>query len=818
MLGKLDFKEIEKRLSQDWEETGVYKFNPSSKKPVYSIDSPPPFTSGALHMGHVLAYSYFDFAARFKRMAGHSVFFPQGWDCQGFPTEVKVEKKFGRDKLSRLEFRQKCLDFTHENIKAMKNQLIQIGHSPDWSYEYKTIDADYHRKVQLSLLLMKEKNLVYRQKHPVLFCTNCRSAIAKAETDDENRQTKLNYLVFKAEKQSDEGNKGEGGKEGSVEDIIIATTRPELLHALLSVLVNPTDEKNKHLIGATAVSPHFNKRVPILADEDVDPLFGTGIVMNCSFGDKQDVVWAYRHKLTAVEAIDVSGRLVNAGELNGLKVAPAKEKIIELLKDKELLKKQDDVQQVVKTHDRCGKPVELLATNQWFISVKDHKEKIIEAAKSMRWVPSFSIQYLVDWTNFIEWDWVISRQNVYGTPIPFWHCGKCGKIFEPKKEELPVDPALHKFKHAKECECGGEIIGETAVCDCWVDSSITPLVISGWEDGDVDKRKLFNKVYPVSLRPQGLEIIRTWAFYTIFRSLVLTGEPCFKDVLINGNVLGTDGKKMSKSAGNFEDPNALFAKYSADAIRQWAALSGAFAKDRPFNYKDIEYSQSFLNKLWNAGKFVQASTQDYDGKKVAYADLRATDKWVLSRLNQLVKKATKAMNEYDYYSAITAIQGFVWHEFCDYYLEDVKYRTYGSDAKSKKSAQYALKTALLTSLKLLAPFAPFVTDEIYREFSKKPKSIHQADWPAVEEEFINESVENICAQLHSILSKVRKFKATNQIALNEELESIQLRAKEVFIKELPLIEEEIKQVGKIRTIEPKEDDNAQEVIAEPRMA
>ncbi|MBI5636255.1 class I tRNA ligase family protein, partial [Candidatus Micrarchaeota archaeon] len=423
-----------------------------------------------------------------------------------------------------------------------------------------------------------------------------------------------------------------------------------------------------------------------------------------------------------------------------------------------------------------------------------------------------------DWTEFIEWDWVISRQNIYGTPIPFWHCGKCGKTYEAKKEDLPVDPALEKFKGAKQCECGGEIIGETAVCDCWVDSSITPLIISGWEDGDAGKRKLFNKVYPISLRPQGLEIIRTWAFYTIFRSLVLTGEPCFKDVLINGNVLGTDGKKMSKSAGNFEDPNILFAKYSADAIRQWAALSGAFAKDRPFNYKDIEYAQGFLNKLWNAGKFVQASTPDYDGKKVEYADLRATDKWILSRLNQLVKKASLAMNEYDYYSAITAIHSFVWHELCDYYLEDVKYRIYGSDAKSKKAAQYALKTTMLASLKLLAPFAPFVADEIYRELSGKSGSIHESEWPGAEEEFINESVENICAQLHSILSKVRKFKATNQIALNEELESSQLPAKESFIKELPSIEEEIRQVGKIKLIEPKEDADAQEAIVELKMA
>ncbi len=811
-LGDLVFKKIEQKWAAEWEKSKIYHFDPSSHKPIYSIDTPPPFTSGALHMGHMLSYSYFDFAARYKRMRGFSVFYPQGWDCQGFPTEVRVEKKFGR--LPRDEFKKKCVEFTLENIEAMKGQMRQMGFSPDWKHEYKTMDGDYHRKVQYSLLKMFEKNLVYRKKHPVLFCTNCQSAIAKAETEEVERDSFLNTLQFEVEETG--------------EKLLIATTRPELLHACVAVLIHPDDSRAPKLAGKHAKTPVFGKTVPIISDKEVDKEFGTGAVMACSFGDKEDVRWIYKYGLPEIESWTEYGKILNAGPgFDGLSVNAMRERILEELKSCKKLLKQEKTRQAIKMHDRCGKPVDFLATQQWFVKVKDDGKKIIEAAEKMEWIPGFSLQYLIDWTQFIDFDWVISRQRVYGTPLPFYYCEKCGEIFAPKESELPLDPSKDAF-HEKECSCGGKIVGEQSTCDCWIDSSITPLVIAGWPDAG---KKDFDKLYPATLRPQGLEIIRTWAFYTIARCLALTGEKPFKQVLVNGSVLGTDGKKMSKSVGNYEDPVLLLKKYSADALRQWAALSGAFARDRPFSYKDVERSQAFLNKLWNAGKFVEKALHGFEGKtnfEEVKEHLREPDKWALSRLSKLVKACTAAMDAYDYYAAINAIHQFFWLEFCDYYLEEVKYRVYGAkegagekgggtgggkaggkdnalnekdekvSGESKLAAQFVLREVLEKTLLLLAPFAVFVPEEIHSHlFSKKGGSLHSAEWPAASEEYINPLGENNVAILHFLLSEARKFKASKGLALNEPIAFAKISAPSAEQPNFKLFEQELREVGKI---------------------
>ncbi len=785
MLGKLDFKAIEAKLHPQWEREGLHKFRDNDlESEVFVIDSPPPFTSGALHMGHMLSYSYFDFAARYKRMAGYNVLYPQGWDCQGFPTEIRVEKKFGRD-MPRKEFLAKAREFTIENIGAMKRQMEQMGFSPDWRFEYRTMDDDYHRKVQHSLLKMFEKGDVYRGGHPVLFCTSCRSAIAKAETDDIERETQLNFVKFEAE---------DGGGF-----LAIATTRPEYLHACQAVLVHPDDAKTRKWIGKRVRVPLFGKSVEVKADKDVDREFGSGAVMVCTFGDKTDVQWVYRHNLPVLDALTEGGKLQNSSPAyDGLPAAAARERILEDLKTGGLLLKQEKLKQGTKVHDRCGKPTEYLRSQQWFVKLKGTEDAIKAASKEMQWIPEFSRQYLVDWADFIDYDWVISRQRIYGTPIPFYYCEKCGKTFAPDYKKLPVDPPAQPW--LGKCDCGGSVIGETSTCDCWVDSSITPLVIAGWPDDE----KRFSRLYPATLRPQGLEIIRTWAFYTIARCLALTGKAPFKSVLINGSVLGKDGKKMSKSLGNYEDPDALLKKYSADALRQWAALSGAFARDRPFNYKDADYSQSFLNKLWNASKLVEKALEGKTAERTApNIKFRATDKWLLGRLNKLVKESTQSLNGYDYYSAITAIQGFFWKEFCDYYLEEVKYRIYGTSVESKAAAAYCLRHTLNTCLKLLAPFAPFVTDEIYREmFAKEEgrKSLHECTWPAAEEEYINPPEDNIVEVLHSLLGEARKFKAGHAMALNAKIAFASVALPDTLLKDFHKIEEELKAVAAIEEL------------------
>lgn len=797
MLGNYAPQEIEKKWQQRWEEMGIHRFDEGdAARPVYSIDSPPPFTSGDLHMGHVLSYSYFDFVARIKRMQGFNVLYPQGWDCQGFPTEVKVEAKFGRN-LKREEFLQHCRKWTAQYIERMKQQMVALAFSPDWRYEYRTMSDDYHQKVQHSLLKMFEKKLVYRAEHPVIWCTHCASAIAKAETDELERETTLSYIKFNCD-----------GK-----DLIIATTRPELLHACVAVLVHPQDERNKRLAGKSAETPLFGRHVKIIADNDVDAGFGTGVVMVCTFGDKQDAVWAYRHNLEVVRAIDARGRLLNAGAYDGLKADEARHRILEDLQSAGLLVKQEKTRQVVKTHDRCGKPVEFALSHQWFCRIKGLEEQVIKAAESMRWVPAFAVQHLIDWATHLEWDWVISRQRIFGTPIPFWHCEKCGEVVPADYAQLPVDPAHAKPPVERCAACGSALRGETSVLDCWVDSSITPLVISGWPGDALHKR-----AYPASLRPQGTEIIRTWAFYTIYRCLMLTNKPPFKELLLNGNVLAPDGKKMSKSLGNIIAPDALITQYSADAVRQWAALSGALAKDRPFSYKDIAFARSFQNKLWNASKFAEAALKDYNA---AAQELRVPDKWILSRLNRVIAQCDEHYKNFDFHAALSALHEFFWHEFCDYYLEEVKHRLYGDDTGQKQGAQFALHSVLLATIKLLAPIAPHITEEIYQNVfaaSEKSNSIHVSKWPVADASYIDESAEEAGRLLNAVLSGIRKHKAANKLALSAPLSRVEISAGR-YADRIREVEDDLKATARIGEIAygSAEGGQAPEAFPEVRM-
>ncbi|MEM3690391.1 MAG: valine--tRNA ligase [Candidatus Micrarchaeia archaeon] len=778
MLGKYSPRDFEGKLRKKWEKLKIHEFNEKSKRKVFVIDTPPPFPTGEFHIGNTLNWCYMDFVARYKRMCGYNVFFPQGWDCHGFPTEVQVEKKYG--KLHREQFKQKCLEWTSQVVGKMKPQMEQMGFSIDWRQEYYTFDREYHRKVQHSILKMFEKGLVYRSKHPVLWCPNCESAIAKAETDDVERETTLNYVKFSCD-----------GKP-----LLIATTRPELLHACVAILVNPEDERYKELHGKTAVVPLFNREVKIMPDPDVDPNFGTGIVMVCTFGDKQDVVWAYRYNLPVIEAMNQKGELLNAGKFTGMKADKARKAILEELSSLELVAKTEKLKQVVRIHDRCKKPVEFLLSAQWFMKLRGNEEEVMKAAYKMRWVPSHAIQLLADWCKGLEWDWCFSRQRVFGIPIPFWYCERCDGVVAPSYSSLPVDPTKDKPPVENCPKCEGKLIGESSVCDGWVDSSITPLIIAGWPDDE----KKFKLLYPSSLRPQGTDIIRTWAFYTIYRCLMLTGEPCFKDVLINGMVCGSDGRKMSKSLGNYVEAKDVIAKSSVDSLRMWAALSGSTGKDNIFYWKDVNYAHSFLNKLWNASKFIETSLKGY--KEEGRVKLKTTDRWILSRLNKLVENCTNHMENYEFYSAIVAITEFFWHEFCDYYIEEVKHRLYQSDRygeESRKAAQHTLKTVLATTLKLLAPFAPYTADEIYCSLFSEEPSVHLERWPKADAKMKDERSEKVAELLNRVLSEVRKFKMSNKLPLNSELSYAKITAPES--EGLQEIKEEIEAVGRVKRIE-----------------
>ncbi len=692
----------ESEWQDKWQENELYKFIGDEIRPPYVIDTPPPYPTGSIHMGHVLNWLYMDLIARYKRMTGYDVLFPQGWDCHGLPTEVKVEEThhIKKSDVPREEFRRMCIELTQSNIMMMKTQMQSLGFSQDWSREFVTMTPEYKRKTQHSFLEMYDEGLIYQAVHPVNWCPRCETAIAFAEVEYHENETYLNYLEFP-----------EVDGEGKVP---IATTRPELLSACVAVTVHPDDERYQSIAGKYLEVPLYDRKVKLITDEDVDPEFGTGAVMICTFGDKTDVSWVNRYELDVIEAIDEKGSMKDvAGEYAGCTINECKEKIIADLKTEGILKKQEKVEQNVGLCWRCKTPIEILVKKQWFVAVNQLTDIITDTANMMVWKPEHMKTRLLNWTNSMDWDWCISRQRIFATPIPVWYCTDCGRVHLPRPEDLPVDPTVDKPN--VECPCGGsDFIGEEDVLDTWMDSSITPLIIAGWPDVN------YSDLYPSDLRQQGHDIIRTWAFYTILRCKVLTGTSPFKEVVVNGMVFGDDGHKMSKSRGNVIAPEEVIDTYGADALRLWAANSVP-GSDVPFNWKDVKHGYKFLRKFWNAYRFISIHITDYHmskGEDEILMDLNPLDKWILSKLNCLVEDVTRSMESYNFADASVKIQSFIWHDFCDEYIEAVKYRLYNdSDSISNETVKYTLRQVISTSLLLLSPLTPHFTETIHQYLS-----------------------------------------------------------------------------------------------------
>ncbi len=802
-------REVEEKWVELWKED-MYYFDWNSEKPHYIIDTPPPYPTGSFHIGNTLNWCYIDFIARFKRMKGYEVMFPQGWDCHGLPTEVKVEEIHGISKndVPREEFRRLCVEFTKKNIERMKKAMKRLGFSIDWSKEYVTMYPEYYRKTQISFVRMFERGLIYKGYHPVVFCPRCQTTIALAEIEYVKGKTKLNYIRF-------------GDGEDSV---VIATTRPELIPACVAIAVHPEDERYGHLIGKKVKVPITNHEVEIIADEDVDPEFGTGIVMICTFGDKQDVKWWKKHNLPLRAILNKDGRLNElAGKYKGLTTREAREKILEDLAREGRLIKQEVIDQNVGVCWRCKTPVEIVVEDQWFVKVD--KDRILEEARKIKWVPEHMFSRLESWVEGMEWDWVISRQRIFATPIPVWYCKKCGEIIVAKEEWLPADPTKDKPKEP--CpKCGStEFEGEKDVLDTWMDSSITPLAITGWPDDWKEKD------YPVSLRPQGHDIIRTWAFYTILRSLALVGRIPWKEIVINGMVLGEDGRKMSKSLGNVVEPDEVIEKYGADALRQWAA-SGVVGDDVAFSWKEIVAASRFQQKFWSILRFTLLHLNE---KPECDAELlRDADVWILSKLMRLVKEVNEHMENYRFAEALKAIRSFAWYEYADNYLEIVKNRLYSGNEDEKKPAKFVLYTAMSVLTRLLAPFTPFLAEECWQRLhegiGENVESVHLQRYPEIEEilnvlskkyeEFAKakdwEEIVEVCGEVESrgelikeIVSAIRRFKHDRGMALNAPLKKVliytpmdvdtrdiagAINAEVERVEEMPEIEVRIKEI------------------------
>jgi len=756
---KIDFLETERKWQRLWEERGVHRYDwEDDTRPRYSIDTPPPYPSGDFHMGNVLNWTYFDLRARFKRMQGYNVHFPQGWDCHGLPTEVAVEKahKIRRSDLPPDQFRKLCEEWIEEYIAVMKDGVIQLGCSVDWSLEYRTMEPQYIRKVQKSFLILYGKDMIYKGEHPINWCPRCETAIADAEVERHQRTSKLYTVAFSAEG----------------EDLRIATTRPEYIPACVAIGVHPDDDRFNALIGKEAKLPLSERTVPIIANDEVDPEFGTGTMMICTYGDKADVVAVVRYKLPVIKLIDGKGTMTSeAGKYEGMSIEEAREAIVADLEEAGLLRGVEGLPQEVGICWRCDTPIEIVATDQWFMRTMSQTEDVVRTAKEIKWFPDWMRYRLIDWATGLDWDWVLSRQRVFATPIPVWHCEGCGKIRTAKPEELPVDPRVDTIEEA--CECGSaEWRGESDVLDTWFDSSLTCAIHAGWPDRE-DWRNLF----PASVHSSGHDIIRTWAYYLMVRHLALFDETAYDSVLINGMVLGSDGRKMSKSLGNFVATPDVFEKYGADAARQWAATGGSTGTDIPFRWADVEYGWRFMRKFWNACRFASMRLEDYQpGEK---PELQILDRWILSRLENVVGTATEEFEECRFMNAADATRNFIWHVFCDHYLEASKHRLYG-EGDEKASAQYTLHRAMKRMLKLMAPVMPHLVEEIYSAMYAKGEcdSIHVSLWPEADEAFIDEEADETGDLVIAVIRDVRREKNRLGIPLNAPLEGIDVYAKD----------------------------------------
>ena len=777
-MSKYDQIALEKKWQKNWQEKKIYYFDFNSSSPSYSIDVPPRYASGPLHAGHAVHYTHIDFAARYKRMKGFNVFFPLCFDVNGIPIEERVEKKLGitRKDIDRHEFIKLCSEFAEKNIKTMTDQFNLLGESMDPSIYYQT-NAEYYRRItQISFIELFHKGLIYKGKFPVNWCPRCMTAMADAEVTYTDRSTKLNTIKFYFKKNPPEQifKYHSIGKDKKGSYVEIATTRPEMLPSCQLVAVHPTDERAPWLVDQTLIVPIFNKEVKILDDDAVDPDFGSGIVMICTVGDKEDLNWVFKYKLPIEMSINEEGKMTEiCGKYQGLSIIDARTAVIEDMKKEGFLIKYEPLDQNVGVCWRCKTPIEFINAEQWFLKTTDFKNMVLEKSDEMNWFPEFMKIRLEDWVNSLEWDWVISRQRYFATPIPLWECEKCEEVVVARPEDCYLDPTID-LPYIDKCpKCGGKLIGSQDVFDTWMDSSISPLYNTFWYRDD----NKFKKLYPMSLRPQAHDIIRTWAFYTILRCSLLTEEKPFENIMMGGFILSEDGTPMHASLGNVIDPLDIIQKYGADAFRCYAA-SCALGEDNPFRTKDVIRGVKLLRKIWNVQQFISKIIKDEKPQNTTLIDI---DKWILTKYSKLVKKSTKQMDNFDYSQTMKDVEYFLWHELADHYLEMIKSSIY--ENKNVESIKYTSYTVGLGILKLFSPFIPHITEEIYNDLYhkfEKEKSIHVSSWP--EPVLIEDDKEKSGETVKEFISQVRSWKSNQGIPLNSPLNTIATYASKDLIK------------------------------------
>ncbi len=819
---------LEGRWAQQWEQEGTYRFDrTSAREQVYSIDTPPPTVSGSLHVGHVFSYTHTDAMARYQRMRGFSVFYPMGWDDNGLATERRVQNYYGvrcdpslpydpefrppaegglgRDQhavsCSRPNFVELCERLVAQDEKAFEALFRRLGLSVDWAQHYTTIGEAARRASQRGFLRLLAKGQAYTAEAPTLWDVDFRTAVAQAELEDREREGAYHQLVFH-------------GSDGS--DVLIDTTRPELLAACVAVVAHPDDERFKAMFGSTVTTPVFGVSVPVRPHHLAQPDKGTGMAMVCTFGDLTDVVWWRELGLPVRAIIGRDGRLLPSppeglpstgaslysSELAGLTAKQAQAKMVELLRSNgELRGDPRPVKHAVKFYEKGDRPLEIVTSRQWFFRTVDHSRDLLARGAELHWFPPYMATRFAHWVEGLTGDWLISRQRFFGVPFPVWYrLSDTGEVdysapLLPSEVDLPVDPSTDcpaGYDQSKRDQPGG-FTADPDVMDTWATSSLTPQIAGKWED-DPD---LYARVFPMDLRPQAHDIIRTWLFATVVRSHLEFDSLPWRNAAISGWILDPDRKKMSKSKGNVVTPMDLLEKYGSDAVRYWAA-SARPGTDTAFDEGQMKIGRKLAIKLLNVSRFVLAAgaAPSDDGSGV-----EALDAALLASLASLVDEVTTAFEGYDYARALERTEAFFW-EFCDDYVELVKNRAYGSLGEHRAaSARSALRTTLSALLRLFAPILPYVSEEVWSWWQEG--SVHRASWPTAPEAASAPSplAAAILPASRRVLAEIRRAKTEAGVSLRAPVAKVVVSAPPEVVEALSEAADDLRQAGCVEDLQ-----------------
>ncbi len=738
--------EMESYVQDVWEKEEIYKFNPNSSKPIFSIDTPPPYASGKWHIAAAIHYSQIDMIARTQRMKGYDVYFPFGVDRNGLPVEVETEKRHNIKMFEypREDFLKLCKEFLDEAEKDILSIVKRLGISADLKNYFQTDSQKWRAITQATFIDVWNKGYVYEDYRPNIYCPRCRTTLADAEVEYKELPTKLVYLKFRV--------------EGSERYVVVATTRPELLPACKAVVYNPKDDRYKWLKGRRVITP-LRDAIPVIEHSYADPNFGTGLVMICSYGDKMDVQLFRELKLKPKILITEDGNLnKNAGEYAGLTVKEARKKIISDLKAKGFVVKVEGIMHRTPVCWRCKTPLEIVPMKEYYLKQVDLIPELEKYLKEVKWYPKWASNYWRDWLKSISSDWPVSRRRYYATEIPVWYCKSCGKpvvpppgkYYQPWKEDPPFDRCPY-------CGSTEGFVGDMRVFDTWMDSSISSLVYNGygWDEG------LFKKLGSSNIRPQGKDIVRTWLHYSFLRIYQVLGKPAFKHVWISGMGLDEKGRAMHKSLGNIIYPWPLFKKYGADAVRFFGAAEAHHGSDFRISERKVEGAYKFLQKLWNVARFISQFEEPEE-----MPELSPTDLWILGELNKVITRALSGYDKFDFFDPANGVRSFVWDVFAPHYIELVKGRAYGDNDEGSLAAQWTLHYVLRSILKLSAPIIPHVTDYIWRKIYGG--TVHKELFPKVREEWYTPYLE-LGQKIIEFNSGVWKIKKEKRMRMREPI-------------------------------------------------